>query len=352
MRKKARNRKPNGQDDPMKSMMSIAPDGPTGLKLMETATPAPGPGQARIAVKAAGVNFPDVLLTRDMYQFKPQRPFAPGGEVAGAIDAVGAGVTHLKEGDRVLAGGVNGGFATHFICDAQAARKIPDQMPFDEAEKDADARCIILAGAGPKAFCAGGDLREEKDFGDPENARAFRVFGRNTLNRIENGRLPVVAAIHGYCIGGGTALGWVCDIRVAADNSVFRAGDAYLGILPSWGMGLTRLPRYVGRNRALDILLIGENFGAQEAFDMGLVTKVVPRAKLMEEVTGIARRICKASPTAIRATRQAVAANLRESWDGMVRVESELCEMMFAHPDAHEGPAAFAAKREPRFSDQ
>ncbi len=220
---------------------------------------------------------------------------------------------------------------------------------FDDAEEDADARCIILAGAGEKAFCAGGDMREEKDFGDPENARAFRTFGRNTLNRIENGKLPVVAAIHGYCIGGGTALGWVCDIRVAAGNSVFRAGDAYLGILPSWGMGLTRLPRYVGRNRALDILLIGENFGAKEAFDMGLVTRVVPRDKLMEECEKIARRICKASPAAIRATRQAVAGNLRLSWDDMVTLEIELCETMFAHPDAHEGPKAFAEKREPRF---
>src|SRR3954469_11296899 len=223
---------------------------------------------------------------------------------------------------------------------------------FDRAEGEPDARVIILAGAGEKAFCAGGDMREEKDFGDPETARAFRVLGRNMLNRIENGKLPVIAAIHGYCIGGGTALGWVCDIRVAADNSVFRAGDAYLGILPSWGMGLTRLPRYVGRNRALDILLIGENFGAKEAFDMGLVTKVVPRAKLMDECNALARRICKASPTAIRATRQAVAGNLRKSWDDMVRFEIELCDMMFAHPDAHEGPKAFSEKREPRFSNK
>jgi len=223
---------------------------------------------------------------------------------------------------------------------------------FDEAERDAEARVIILAGAGEKAFCAGGDMREEKDFGDPETARAFRSLGRNTLNRIENGKLPVIAAIHGYCIGGGTALGWVCDIRIAAENSVFRAGDAYLGILPSWGMGLTRLPRYVGRNRALDILLIGENFGAREAFDMGLVTRVVPRAKLMDEANAIARRICKASPTAIRATRQAVAGNLRRSWDDMVKLEIDLCEMMFAHPDAHEGPKAFAEKREPRFSNK
>jgi len=220
---------------------------------------------------------------------------------------------------------------------------------FDRAEKEEDARVIIFGGEGPKAFCAGGDLREEKDFGDPANARAFRTYGRETLNRIENGKLPVIAAIHGYCIGGGTALGWVCDIRVAAENSVFRAGDAYLGILPSWGMGLTRLPRYVGRNKALDILLIGENFGVKEAYEMGLITRIVKREALMDECMKIAQRICKASPTAIRATRQAVSGNLRKSWEGMVELELELCEMMFAHPDAHEGPAAFAEKREPRF---
>ncbi len=223
---------------------------------------------------------------------------------------------------------------------------------FDRAEKEDDARAVILAGEGPKAFCAGGDLREEKDFGDPETARAFRTLGRETLNRVENGKLPVIAAIHGYCIGGGTALGWVCDIRVAAENSVFRAGDAYLGILPSWGMGLTRLPRYVGRNKALDILLIGENFGVKDAYEMGLITRIVPRDKLMDECIAIARRICKASPTAIRATRQAVAGNLRRSWDDMVKLEVELCEMMFAHPDAHEGPAAFAEKREPKFASK
>lgn len=220
---------------------------------------------------------------------------------------------------------------------------------FDKAEAEKDARVIIFGGEGEKAFCAGGDLREEKDFGDPENARAFRTFGRNTLNRIENGKLPVIAAIHGYCIGGGTALGWVCDLRVAAENSVFRAGDAYLGVLPSWGMGLTRLPRYVGRNKALDILLLGENFGVKEAHEIGLVTKVVKKEELMDACLKMAQRICKASPTAIRATRQAVAGNQRRSWEGMAELERELCEMMFSHPDAHEGPNAFAEKREPKF---
>lgn len=117
----------------MKAMMSHEPGGPETLKLTEVDTPEPGPGQVRIAVNAAGVNFPDTLIIRDMYQFKPPRPFAPGGEVAGVIDAVGDNVTGFTVGDRVLSGGINGGFASHFIADAARTNKIPDDMPFDEA---------------------------------------------------------------------------------------------------------------------------------------------------------------------------------------------------------------------------
>ncbi|NNE41721.1 MAG: NADPH:quinone oxidoreductase family protein [Marinicaulis sp.] len=113
--------------------MSHEPGGPETLKLTELEAPAPGRGQVRIAVKAAGVNFPDTLIIRDLYQFKPPRPFAPGGEVAGVIDAVGDGVANLNVGDRVMAGGINGGFASHFIADAPRVTPLPDEMPFDEA---------------------------------------------------------------------------------------------------------------------------------------------------------------------------------------------------------------------------
>lgn len=219
----------------------------------------------------------------------------------------------------------------------------------DEVERDREARCVILTGAGERAFCAGGDLREEKDFGSPEASKAFRALGRKTLNRLEAFRVPIVAAIHGFCIGGGTAIGWACDIRIAADNSVFRAGDAYIGMVPSWGMGLTRLPRYVGRNRALDILLLGQDFDAQTAYEFGLVTKVVKKEDLAKEAIKAAERIASASPFAIRATRDAIAFNSRESWKDMVDFEIEICEKVFAHPDAHEGPKAFSEKRKPKF---
>ena len=117
----------------MKAMMSHEPGGPETLTLTDVDTPKPGPGQLRIAVKAAGVNFPDTLIIRDLYQFKPPRPFAPGGEIAGVVEALGDGVEGFSVGDRVLAGGVNGGFATHFIANAAQTNKIPDAMPFDEA---------------------------------------------------------------------------------------------------------------------------------------------------------------------------------------------------------------------------
>ncbi len=220
-----------------------------------------------------------------------------------------------------------------------------------DIEQDRAIRCIILTGSGDRAFCAGADIREESSFTTEADSAAFRSYGRRTLERLETCAKPIVAAIQGYCIGGGTAIAWSCDIRIAAENAVFRAGDAYLGLVPSWGMGLTRLPRLVGRNRALDILLLGENFSAATALDLGLVTRVVPTERLRAEATAVAERIAKASPRAILATRRAVNFNIRHGWDEMVRYEEELCREVFAHPDAAEGPRAFMEKRDPRFAD-
>ncbi len=117
----------------MKAMLSVNPGGPETLELTVLPTPAPGKGQVLIAVKAAGVNFPDTLIIRDLYQFKPPRPFAPGGEVAGEVQALGEGVTGLAIGDRVLAVPGSGGFVSHLLVPGQAVIKIPDSMPFDEA---------------------------------------------------------------------------------------------------------------------------------------------------------------------------------------------------------------------------
>ncbi len=117
----------------MKAMLSTAPGGPETLEYTELETPAPGSHQVLIKVSAIGVNFPDSLIIKDLYQFKPQRPFAPGSEVAGVVEEVGDKVTTLKPGDRVLAMGPHGAYATHFIADEVSTFVIPDAMPFDEA---------------------------------------------------------------------------------------------------------------------------------------------------------------------------------------------------------------------------
>jgi len=117
----------------MRAMMSTRTGGAETLQMLEVTTPDPGPGEVRIAVHAAGVNFPDTIIIRDLYQYKPQRPFAPGGEVSGLVDALGDGVTGFALGDRVLGLPLFGGFSSHVNMAAHMVRKIPDAMPFDEA---------------------------------------------------------------------------------------------------------------------------------------------------------------------------------------------------------------------------
>jgi NADPH:quinone reductase len=117
----------------MKAMLSRRVGGPETLSLEELPDPKPGDGQVLLAVKACGVNYPDLLIIEDRYQFKPERPFAPGGEVAGVIEAVGAGVTKLKRGDRVIGSTISGGMAEKLVVDAERCIAMPDKMPFDEA---------------------------------------------------------------------------------------------------------------------------------------------------------------------------------------------------------------------------
>jgi NADPH2:quinone reductase len=118
----------------MHALMSTAPGGPETLEYREAPTPDPGRGEVRLRIHAAGVNFPDTLIIRDLYQFKPERPFAPGGEAAGVVEALGEGVTHLKEGQRVAASvGAFGAYATHAVCDANGVMPIPDEMGFETA---------------------------------------------------------------------------------------------------------------------------------------------------------------------------------------------------------------------------
>ncbi|MEO1066724.1 MAG: NADPH:quinone oxidoreductase family protein [Pseudomonadota bacterium] len=138
----------------MKALLSESPGGPETLAVKEMPTPTPGPGEVLIGVKAAGVNFPDTLIIRDLYQIRPERPFAPGSESAGVIEAVGENVTDFNVGDRVQALTMFGGFATHLVVDQSSVQKIPGAMPFDEA-----AGFIFTYGTSYYALIDRGDLK-------------------------------------------------------------------------------------------------------------------------------------------------------------------------------------------------
>ena len=219
---------------------------------------------------------------------------------------------------------------------------------FDLLEGRAETRAVILTGAGARAFCAGADLRDESDH-TPEAGRQFREAGRHVIERIETFPKPVVATVRGWCIGGGTGFAWACDIRVAAESAVFRAGDVYLGIIPTWSLGMVRLVHYIGRNRALDVLLLGEDISGARAFELGLVSRVVPDDVLDAEAARIADRLSSGAPLAMRAIKEGVRAQARDGLREAAALEERWAQRILASHDAREGMAAFREKRAAAF---
>jgi enoyl-CoA hydratase len=222
------------------------------------------------------------------------------------------------------------------------------ELAFDALEARAETRAVVLAGAGTRAFCAGADLRDEASH-TPEAGRAFREAGRRIVDRIEGFPKPLVAGVRGWCIGGGTGLAWACDIRIAARGATFRAGDVYLGMIPTWSLGMVRLVHYVGRNRALDILLLGEDLTGERAFELGLVSRVVPDDGLDAEVAHVAERLSSGAPLAMQAIKEGVRAQSRDGLIEAAALEERWSQRVLGSHDAHEGMAAFREKRTAMF---
>jgi enoyl-CoA hydratase len=220
---------------------------------------------------------------------------------------------------------------------------------FDELEHRDATRAVLFTGSGSRAFCAGADLSNEAEH-TPEAGRAFRELGRRIVERIETFPKAVIAAVQGWCIGGGTGFAWAADIRLASPTAKFRAGDVYLGIIPSWSVGMVRLVHHIGRNRTLDLLLLGEDVAAPQALDLGLVTRILGQEHFMEEAFAVADRLSRGAPMAIKAIKQAVHAQYWDGPDRAAKLEEEWTQRILASHDAHEGMTAFLEKRQPSFT--
>jgi enoyl-CoA hydratase len=211
----------------------------------------------------------------------------------------------------------------------------------------ADVGAIILTGAG-RAFAAGADVAEITALNAVE-AHAFAARGQRVFRLFETSPKPTVAAVNGFALGGGCELAMSCHVRVASDNAKFGQPEVKLGVLPGYG-GTQRLPRLIGRGRALQLLLTGEAIDAAEAFRIGLANRVVPAAELLASARALAQEILKQAPLAVAACIDAVDVGLEQGLDAGLAREARAFGALVATDDMKEGTAALFAKRAPTFT--
>ena len=221
------------------------------------------------------------------------------------------------------------------------------QAAFEDAKADASVQGVILTGAGDKAFIAGADISELSHL-DAYGAEESSRFGQGVLDRIENLGKPVIAAINGFALGGGCETAMACTMRIAAEHAKFGQPEVKLGLLPGGG-GTQRLPRLVGKGRALQLILTGETISAQEAYRIGLVNEVAPAAGLMDRAETILKQIMANAPIAVKFSLQAVNRGLETSQSEGLALEASHFGICAATEDKKEGTSAFLEKRAPQF---
>ena len=216
-----------------------------------------------------------------------------------------------------------------------------------ELKSDAGVRAVILTGSGEKSFVAGADINELATQ-TPTTGREHAIAGQHVLDLIEHLGKPVIAAINGYALGGGCELAMACTIRIAADTAKLGQPEINLGLIPGYA-GTQRLARIVGRGRALELLLTGDQITAQEAHRLGLVNRVVPAAELMAEAKKLATVLAAKAPVAIRYILEAVDKGLEMPFQQAQIFEATLFGLVASTEDMREGTTAFLEKRKADF---
>ena len=224
------------------------------------------------------------------------------------------------------------------------------EAEFERLDADDAVRAIVLRGAGERAFVAGADIKEfpslrEAAAGDGGSAGGIQKLGA----RMDAARTPFIAAIHGFCLGGGLELAMCCDIRVVAEGAQLGQPEIKLGLIPGGG-GTQRLPRLVGLGRAQLLNMTGDFIDAGTAYDWGLVEKVVPPEELLDAALGIARTIAARSPVSIGVLRELARTTRDLPLEEGLRREADGFRRCLASEDGAEGVAAFIEKREPQFT--
>jgi len=215
---------------------------------------------------------------------------------------------------------------------------------------DASARVLIVTGAGDKAFCAGADLKEREKMTMVE-VRQYIQYIRDTFTEIENLPIPVIAAINGVSMGGGTEMALACDLRVMDPRAKIALNETSLGIIPGGG-GTVRLPRLVGRGRAKDIILTARWVESEEALSIGLVNRIAPEGKTLETAIEMAKMILNNGPVAITQAKYVINRGLQLPIEEALHLESEGYEVCIPTQDRLEALAAFKEKRKPEFKGE
>ena len=220
----------------------------------------------------------------------------------------------------------------------------------DLVAADDEIKVIILTGAGDKAFVAGGDITFMQEM-TPVEARGFARFGQGVLRKLESLPKPVIAAINGFCLGGGCELAMACDFSIASIKAKFGQPEVGLGVTAGFG-GTQRLPRLIGIGRARQLLYTGDTIDAAEALRIGLVNAVVPEGDLMDYVINIARRIIAKGQMAVRFSKAAINNGMQTDIDRGLTIEADIFALCFSTEDQQEGMNAFLEKRKPQFTEK